>query len=91
MYFPSNEYIFTRIYEPKNRSMYMSPKDKTSLIVEVPCQREDLIWKSDTTELIKNIEIFLLRFKPIILNNKNKKYIKMASIKYLNIFIFNLF
>ncbi|MEM7101657.1 MAG: FAD-dependent oxidoreductase [Bacteroidota bacterium] len=35
-YFPESKYAFTRIYEPKNRSMEMAPKDKTSLVIEVP-------------------------------------------------------
>jgi len=41
MYFPSKDYIFTRISEPRNRSEKMSPDGKTSLVVEVPCCLKD--------------------------------------------------
>ena len=56
MYFPDKKYPFTRIYEPKNRSKYMSPKNKTSLIVEVPCQKNDECWKNPSllTDSIKS-------------------------------------
>ncbi|MDX1907253.1 MAG: FAD-dependent oxidoreductase [Bacteroidia bacterium] len=36
LYFPDYKYIFTRVYEPRNRSRLMSPPGKTSLIIEVP-------------------------------------------------------
>ncbi len=36
IYFPSSRYPFTRGYEPRNRSVHMSPRNKTSFIVEVP-------------------------------------------------------
>ena len=56
MYFPSDEFPFTRVYEPKNRSKFMSPKDKTSLIVEVPCQKEDEIWHEDESKITSRIQ-----------------------------------
>lgn len=37
IYFPESSTIFTRAYEPKNRSLAMAPKDSTSLVLEVPC------------------------------------------------------
>jgi protoporphyrinogen oxidase len=46
IYFPSDEYIFTRVYEPRNRSAAMSPKGKTSLMVEIPCQGSDEVWNN---------------------------------------------
>lgn len=36
LYFPAKKFPFTRIYEPKNRSLLMSPAGKTSLVVEIP-------------------------------------------------------
>jgi protoporphyrinogen oxidase len=36
IYFPESTYPFTRIYEPKNRSMEMAPKDKTCIVIEIP-------------------------------------------------------
>jgi len=47
MYFPSSKFCFTRVYEPKNRSSYMSPKHMTSLIVEIPCYKESDFWMMD--------------------------------------------
>ncbi|MCH2215109.1 MAG: FAD-dependent oxidoreductase [Flavobacteriales bacterium] len=44
MYFPDGKYPFTRVYEPRNRSRDMAPNGKTSLIAEVPCQKQDSIW-----------------------------------------------
>jgi protoporphyrinogen oxidase len=43
-YFPEKGFPFTRIYEPRNRSQFMSPPGKTSLVVEIPCHHEDEIW-----------------------------------------------
>ena len=55
MYFPSEEFVFTRIYEPRNRSHDMSPKNKTSLVVEIPCFSSDKIWKTENKEIKKMI------------------------------------
>jgi protoporphyrinogen oxidase len=52
MYFPSDQYPFTRIYEPRNRSPAMSPPGKTSLIVEIPCQKDDEIWQEKEQSII---------------------------------------
>ncbi len=41
LYFPDRHYIFTRAYEPRNRSRLMSPEGKTSLIVEIPYSSGD--------------------------------------------------
>ena len=56
MYFPDEKYLFTRVYEPRNRSRHMSPLHKTSLIVEVPCQSTDDIWcnSDDLLSKVKN-------------------------------------
>ena len=55
IYFPSKEYPFTRVSEPRNRSKFMSPQGKTSLIVEVPCDRNDEIWNSTDEVLLRII------------------------------------
>ncbi len=60
MYFPDKKYPFTRIYEPKNRSSLMSPKNKTSLIVEIPCQSSDDIWKKKSPQLINKVQTQLV-------------------------------
>ena len=67
MYFPSEEYPFTRIYEPRNRSTAMSPKGKTSLIVEIPCQKNSALWKTQEQALINETINHLVNigfFKP---------------------------
>tara|TARA_B100000900_G_scaffold416222_1_gene450226 strand:+ start:2018 stop:3343 length:1326 start_codon:yes stop_codon:yes gene_type:complete len=60
MYFPSKEFPFTRIYEPKNRSDYMSPKEKTSLAIEIPCFSTDQIWNDNDDGIISIVKDKLL-------------------------------
>ena len=59
LYFPEKEVLFTRIYEPKNRSPYMSPKGKTSIVIEVPCSNE-MKDDNDDTEIYSDIKSFLI-------------------------------
>ena len=77
MYFPSEKFPFTRIYEPKNRSSFMSPKGKTSLIVEIPCQSSDAIWSQEPDEVTENVKQQLIEcnfFKPCeIIDSEVKK------------------
>jgi len=48
IYFPEKKFNFTRIYEPKNRSADMAPKEKTCIVVESPYSKDDeLSSKSD--------------------------------------------
>lgn len=61
MYFPDPDIEFTRIYEPKNRSSGMSPRGKTSLVVEIPCRREDAVWKRPDEELLARVSRKLVR------------------------------
>ena len=51
IYFPEQQFPFTRIYEPKNRSLHMSPSGKTSLVVEIPCFLNDDVWQMDENSL----------------------------------------
>ena len=59
LYFPEKEVLFTRIYEPKNRSSYMSPKGKTSIVIEVPCSNE-MKDDNDDTKIYNDIKSFLI-------------------------------
>lgn len=59
IYFPSKAYPFTRGYEPKNRSLRMSPKNKTSFIVEVP--HSELKLKENEEDLKKSIAEVLIK------------------------------
>jgi protoporphyrinogen oxidase len=52
IYFPGRHFLFTRLYEPNNRNTNMSPPEKTSLIMEIPCQNEDDLWAMKDDELI---------------------------------------
>ena len=47
IYFPAPHLPFTRVYESKNRSPFMAPKGMTSLVVELPCFRDDAVWNME--------------------------------------------
>lgn len=53
IYFPDKKIPFGRIMEPKNFSTLMSPKDKTSLLVEFFCWENDRIWNLNRRELFE--------------------------------------
>ena len=55
VYFPSSEFEFTRLSEPRNRSTEMSPPGKTSLLAEIPCHEEEEIWRADDQSLIDTV------------------------------------
>ncbi|MGQ0637377.1 MAG: FAD-dependent oxidoreductase [Planctomycetaceae bacterium] len=55
IYFPDPAFPFTRVYEPKNRSLEMAPPGKTSLIAEIPCQEGDAPWKADEQSLVEMV------------------------------------
>jgi len=53
----------TRIQEPKRRSPSMSPKGKSSIMLEIPCNKNDKIWNMDKEELLKIVKKDLIRLK----------------------------
>jgi len=53
LYFPDASFPFTRVYEPKNRSVEMAPPGCTSLIAEIPCQTQDAVWTAGERSLIE--------------------------------------
>lgn len=55
LYFPEPELLFTRIYEPKNRSERLSPADETAIVVEVPCTEGDAVAAMAERELVGGI------------------------------------
>ena len=59
IYFPEKKYPFTRIYEPKNRSKHLAPKNQTCLVVEVPCFINDKIYKMKNETFNNYINSFL--------------------------------
>jgi len=77
IYYPQSNIPFTRIYEPKNRSKNMAPSDKTCIVVEVPCQPEDLIYNNSEDEFLDKIKYALLKYTHInesnIINTSSQK------------------
>jgi protoporphyrinogen oxidase len=55
VYVPDVATPFTRVYEPCNRWSGMSPPGKTSLVAEIPCQRDDARWSASDRELIAEV------------------------------------
>ncbi len=54
-YFPMTDIPFTRAYEPRNRCGSMSPPGKTSLVVEIPCNRTDPVWQRPDPEVAQRV------------------------------------
>lgn len=44
LYFPNESFPFTRLYEPKNRSLHMAPQGQTAIVLELPCYNRDALW-----------------------------------------------
>lgn len=52
MYIPEADLIMTRIQEPKRRSPFSAPPGRTSVMLEIPCQRGDTTWTMPDAELL---------------------------------------
>jgi protoporphyrinogen oxidase len=50
LFFPEAKYIFNRVFEQKNFSPFMCPKDKTVLCLEIVVPDQDL-WRASDTDL----------------------------------------
>ncbi len=53
----------TRIQEPKRRSPSMSPKGKSSIMLEIPCNKGDKIWEMDEDDLLEIVKKDLKKLK----------------------------
>jgi protoporphyrinogen oxidase len=53
----------TRIQEPKRRSSHMAPKGKSSIMLEIPCNKGDNIWNMDELELLEIVKKDLKKLK----------------------------
>jgi protoporphyrinogen oxidase len=53
LFFPETKYIFTRVFEQKNFSPYMTPKDKTCLCLEIVVS-DPKLWKADDVTLFES-------------------------------------
>lgn len=65
LYFPSEVFPFTRLYEPKNRSPYMAPEGRTAIVLELPCYADDALWNMSDKTLRTEVWEALCRVKPI--------------------------
>jgi protoporphyrinogen oxidase len=55
IYIPDPEFCISRLYEPKNRSSYMSPDNETSVVIEVPCFSDDPIDRLTPDDLAERV------------------------------------
>ena len=81
IYFPDAHIPITRIYEPKNRSPQMAPRNKTSLAIEVPYSQGDEISLLTDDEVIDKVKRTLTKeklFKDSDVLNKRLVDIKNA-------------
>ena len=81
IYFPDDHIPITRIYEPKNRSPQMAPRDTTSLAIEVPYSQGDGISTLTDGEVIDMVKSTLIKeklFKDSDVLNKRLVDIKNA-------------
>ena len=67
LYFPSEEFPFTRLYEPKNRSAHMAPKNQTVIVLELPCYSDDPVWNMPEETLRTKVWEALHRIKPMLI------------------------
>ena len=63
IYFPDKHIAITRIYEPKNRSLQMAPRDKTSLAIEIPYTQGERISILNDDEVIDMVKRTLIKEK----------------------------
>ena len=66
LYFPDEEFPFTRLYEPKNRSTEMAPKGQTVIVLELPCYSDDAVWNMPEAALKTEVWKALQRVKPLL-------------------------
>lgn len=50
-YFPESDIAISRMSEPKNYADVREPRGRTVLCGELPCSRDDALWRADDSEL----------------------------------------
>jgi protoporphyrinogen oxidase len=60
MYVASGDLKMSRIQEPKRRSLYMAPPGRTSIMLEIPCDVGDAVWRAGARDLFADMERELL-------------------------------
>jgi protoporphyrinogen oxidase len=80
IYYPDSSFPFTRIYEPKNRSKILAPRDKTCILIEVPCTKNDNIHSMNDEEFFSKIFNCLLKNKLVFEKDLiNHQILKMEN------------
>jgi len=54
-YLSDPEIIGTRLQEPRRRSCYMAPEGRTSVMIEIPCNKGDEVWSMDGEKLRQQV------------------------------------
>ncbi len=62
LYFPSEKFPFTRVFEPRNRNSSLAPAGKTSLVAEIACEHNGVVASSIPKDLINGVVAELSRF-----------------------------
>ena len=71
IYYPDKDLIFTRVSEFKHFNANMSPENKTNIVVEITCFKEDEIWNIPNELIVKRI---MQDLKKVKLIKGNEKY-----------------
>lgn len=61
VYFPDPEFVFTRVYEPRNRNPRLAPPGQTSIVAEIPCTAGDRRWREKPAPLVRTVTEQLTR------------------------------
>lgn len=64
IYFPGLE-TFGRMHEPKNWSLLLAPKERTSAVLEVFCNENDSIWNTPDKKIIDEITTEFKKIFPV--------------------------
>ena len=54
-YLSDPEILGTRLQEPKRRSKFMAPKGRSSVMIEIPCNKGDEIWNMEGDKLQQRV------------------------------------
>jgi protoporphyrinogen oxidase len=54
-YFPEVCFPFNRVFEQKNFSAYMAPRDRTVLGLDISCAADDEVWNASDAQLLERV------------------------------------
>ncbi len=58
-YLSDPELLGTRLQEPRRRSPFMAPQGQTSVMIEIPCNKDDATWQMDDQKLYQRVKLDL--------------------------------